>query len=165
MTTRPKISNNKEMMKELAILIAENCLNESADEEDNIEDEDYEYSVLGRITKVLKYHYKDDALKLAKQLEDKGFDMDSQIVSELDSVSYWVSNIEKKYAKQWVIENKIEPKLEIGNEVKVPKTYKSDTATIVEIDRELAKYGVRTPEQKETSRWIISFETLEGLNQ
>lgn len=152
---RPSIRNNEEMMKELAKIVASDYLNEDSADENTIE----------RICRSLKYHYQDDAYELAKDLENRGFDIDSDIVSNLESVYRDSRKIEQNYIKNWVIENNIEPKLNIGTEVKISKRYKSESGTIKEVDRDIAQYAVNTPDQKETSRWLINYEDLEELNQ
>lgn len=158
--SRPTIKDNPEMLKELAIIVA-GILNEDFEEDEDVNDEDYKYSSLGRISNVLKRHYDDDAYELAKKLEDEGFSMEASIVSDLDVVSSHAHDIINKYTTIWVIENKIAPKLTTGTEVQMPIGYKDKTGVIVEINITLAKYSVRTPSQNVNSRYILPYEKIE----
>ena len=109
-TIPPRPTWNNEMKKELAKFTGE-ILNKWCNNETDLED-CIEYA-----EKVLKWNSNEDGYTLAKEFDDEGFSPDSQLVEELDSVSYETDKILKKYINKWVQENNLQLVYKIDDKV------------------------------------------------
>lgn len=110
---------------------------------------------------VLKFNHDENGYTLAKELDDKGYSPDAMLVDELDCISNEKSVIEKKYIEQWVKDNNLTLDIEIGTEVKyneLKDRYK--IGKVVKLYPETLEYGVRTPDQSETSHYIVKSEKV-----
>ena len=97
-STRPKW--NEEMFKELALYVGK-IINKWCNNETPLED------CVESATKVLQWHIHDDGYQIAKELEQEGFNSDSQLVEELDDVFHEKNSILERHIKQWTIDSKI----------------------------------------------------------
>jgi hypothetical protein len=149
-TERPKW--NDVMTNELAQIMGEivfNWCNGATDLDTCIEDcED-----------VLKWNRNEDGYKLAKELEDKGYESDARLVDELDYISHEASNIQKKHISKWVRDNDLKLDIPIDADVKFRQHGVGVViGKVVKHYPETIQYGVRAPGQSETSHYIMNPE-------
>ena len=116
--------------------------------------------------------YDYDGYSLAKILEiDHNIDSDSTLVDILNSISYHVRVGSRKMELQWVIDNRVTPKLKLDDTVKFEYFQQIiDDGKIVKVDTEFAEYYVTSPticttrNGVTTKATIIKFENLERWN-
>ena len=158
---RPK-RNNEEIMSETAKVIAKKVL--SWTRQDYFTEED----VIDALCKVLPFS--DDGYELAKEMEDEGFDADSELVSIMEGASWELDRQHRKAVKQWVKDNDIRPKLKEGDEIHIQVRQRDRTkydAIIAEVREETAEYMVAVPDLghiKEglgTHGYILRYEWVE----
>lgn len=148
---RPKF--NDEMRKELAQIMGKVVSDWCQDTElEQCIEDSYD---------VLKWTHNSDGYELAKELDSKGYSPDSILVSDLDHISWDARRIEQRYIEQWVIDNGLKLDIAIGTEVKYNEWgNKFKVGKIVKHYPETLQYGVRTPEQSETSNYIVNAEKV-----
>ena len=99
------------------------------------------------------YHLYIDGYELAKKLESTYFwDVDFQVIEELENMHNEVESIHKKVCMQWVIDDQITPPLEIGTKIKqgvINGVYGHDAAMY-----KVTKYG----ETMKGRHQVIRFE-------
>lgn len=114
---------------------------------------------------IFKYHVNDNGYELAKEFEDKGYSPDPQLVEILDGVWSAQSDLIRKAVKKWVIEDKIEPTIEVGASVIVQYGHKKVEGVITGTYPETAEYKVMIPSEGMTlegsKRAIIKYENAE----
>lgn len=135
-TIPPRPTWNNEMTKELA-KFAGDLVHKWCNDETPLE-ECVEIS-----EEILKWNLHSDGYELAKEYEDKGFDADSMLVEELDTISYHEDKIAEKYVRRWVEENNLKLELEVGDIVSAELHFKgSIVGEIVELYPNTMQYGV-----------------------
>ena len=148
---RPKF--NDEMRKELAQIVGKivfDWCNGETELEQCIEDSE----------EVLRFNHDENGYALAKEFDDKGYSPDAMLVDELDRVSYEASAILKTHIEKWVKDNDLTLDIEIGTEVQYNEWKGVKVGKVVKLYPETMQYGVRTPDQSETSHYIINFEKV-----
>lgn len=149
---RPKF--NDEMRKELAQIVGKivfDWCNGETDLDTCVKDSE----------EILRFNHNENGYTLAKEFDDKGYSPDAMLVDDLDCVSNQASVILKKYIEKWVKDNNLALDIEIGTEVKYNEwkdRYK--IGKVVKLYPETMQYGVRTPDQSETSHYIVNFEKV-----
>jgi hypothetical protein len=158
-TIPPRPTWNDEMNKELAKYTGE-ILNKWCNNNVDLE-ECIEYA-----EDVLKWHKNDDGYTLAKEFEDKGFSPDSQLVDELDCVSYESIQILERHNKKWVAENNLKLVFEVGDQVLVKLSMKgTKECEIMKLYPETMQYVVWYEGQgsiKGTGGTIVNSENVLG---
>lgn len=150
---RPKF--NDQMKKELAQIVGEIvfewCGAESSLERCIADSE----SVLQRIGR------NEDGYTLAKEFEDKGYSSNSSLVDELDQVPFLADEIIKKHIQQWVKDNNLKLDIEVGTEVKYNEWKdRHKIGKVVKHYPETMQYGIRTPDQPESSHYVVNAEKV-----
>ena len=103
-----------------------------------------------------------DGFAIAKDLDDKGWNADAELVELMDRG--FVQNAEREMVKQWVQCLGVKPQYAVGDTVTMLRGYNGhNRGVIIEIREDEATYGIHTPDQKETQRWIIKFEDVAAL--
>lgn len=99
------------------------------------------------------YYSHIDGYQLAKELEDKhSWNIDLQVIEELEELQWEVDSIHKKVCMQWVIDSNIKPQFENGTKIKegvINGVYKHGAAAYM-----VTKYG----ETMHGRHTIIKFE-------
>lgn len=109
-----------------------------------------------------------DGYEIAKYLEDRRcYEPDSELVSDLDVASHYLSEAHKTLVKEWVHLNGIRPKFKVGDEV---ETKQFGRCVIGAINEETAQYVVQNeeyrkahPNQPGTSGYYVSFERVTAV--
>ena len=119
---------------------------------------------------ILDYHWSDDGYKIAKELDEKGYEMNSSLVEELDCVSNEGDKLLKEKVREWVKQNDIKLDLSVGTKVKLDVWTKNNTdGEIVNLRPETAQYIVWTPEcltpKENGGGWVINFEKIKSVIQ
>lgn len=119
---------------------------------------------------IFKYHINDNGYELAKEFEDKGYSPDPELVELLDN-RIWSSqsDLMRKAVKKWVIEDKIEPTIEVGANVLVQYGHKKVEGIITGTYSETAEYQVAIPSEGMTvegsRRAVIKYENAELIEK
>lgn len=109
---------------------------------------------------LMKVIHLGDGFDIAKELDDKGWDADAELVELMDRG--FVSEAERELIKQWVQCVGVKPKHAIGETVTMLRGFSGNKrGVIVEIREDEAVYGIHTSDQKETHRWVIAYEDVE----
>lgn len=109
-----------------------------------------------------------DGYEIAKHLEDRrGYSPDSELVSDLDVASHYLSEAHKTLVKEWVQVNGIRPKFKVGDEV---ETKRFGRCVIGAINEETANYVVQNevfrrdfPNQPSTAGYYVPFERVTAV--
>ena len=156
----PRPTFNDEMKSELAKVIGKEVFewcNGETPLEDCIED----------TKNILRYNINGNGFEIAKDYDDKGYSPDAELVEILDDVCYKASTILEAAVKKWVVEDKIEPQLEIGTLCVVKYGRKTLEGIIDGYKKETAQYKVVIESEGMTTsgsqRAIINYEDAEGL--
>lgn len=102
-----------------------------------------------------------DGYEIAKDLEDLGWCSNAYLVDILDE--NFIGYAEDELVKQWVKCLGIKLEIPVGTPVSINFCKKAGVVT--NHYPETAKYGVRTPEQSETSCWILLPEEVSTANR
>jgi hypothetical protein len=122
------------------------------------------------IFNALKKHisYNQDGYVLAMKLEIY-FYPDAELVRILNNSDSIISNIHRRYLKQWVKDNNIKPEFKIGDKVIVSNPYKKHEqyeAEILETHKEVGRYTVyvstqgHVKEGEGTRGWVVDYEDV-----
>ena len=150
---RPRPTFSKEMYNELAVHAAA-YLNVSKT------DEDYS-DCLESISKILEQNkYSTDGYELGKEFDDAGFEMNAQIVSDLDCLSSDKESILNKVIEDWVISDNIQPKFDVGAKIIFKLCFKENEGEIVEVNTKRAYYIVKTAEYKGNGGYVVKYEEI-----
>ena len=106
-----------------------------------------------------------DGYEIAKELEDKGFNIDSNLVQELDNIEYCVDEQKRANEKKWVKENNINPKYKENDKVEYSIKYHSEELrlrNINGIDYERGYYKVEIHKGNIQHSALVKFEDLEN---
>ena len=110
-----------------------------------------------------------DGYKLSRTLErDKYWDVDSELVDILGQADITLFALHRKAVIQWVKDNDIQPRLDVGALVPVRYRDKLCGGEIVRVDRQHAEYTVfiesegHVREGQGTHGTIVAFETLDS---
>ena len=96
-----------------------------------------------------------DGYDMGKALEDDFYwEIDSDLVSDLDCTSNEVYNERQRLVKQWVVDSQIKPTHPIGTSVLIPLT--TTVGVIDEIREDTAEYLVAV--EGKSGRYIIKYE-------
>jgi hypothetical protein len=149
----PRPTFNKEMFKELAILTA-NSLNVKKDDDDYAD-------CIEAIEKVLQRNkFCSDGYEFGKEFEDAGFEIDSQVVSDLDCISHDRYYILSKAIEKWVITDNIQPVYKIGDKVLIKISFREIEGEIVNINTKQAYYSVKTADYIGNGGYVINYEDI-----
>jgi len=88
-----------------------------------------------------------DGYDMAKAMEDRFYEADSQLVEIMEDATHTMYHYHCKRVEQWVIDNNIQPKLKVGEVVHIaPSKGKPTTdGEIFSINTKQATYGVCFP--------------------
>jgi hypothetical protein len=99
-----------------------------------------------------------DGFSIAEKLKSRHhWDCDSELVEIMDGG--FIHSSLSELEKQWVKCLNVKLDIPIGTPVKIKS--RNESGIVVKLYPETAKYGVHTPEQKETSNWILLPEDVE----
>ena len=149
-------------MKRLIFKIGENKAKEIAtvvynDFKDNFDNARINVDLLTTLTKDCCM---DDGYELAKKLEDIAFcDINTLIVEQLDTISYYVDTAEKELNNKWIKDNNIKPLYSVGEEV----VFNDKNVFIHEVREKEGKYLIPTGEG--ASYYIVDFEKVTGIQE
>jgi hypothetical protein len=106
-----------------------------------------------------------DGYSMARYLENHhGWAEDRELVDLMDHASSALSDDHKELVAQWVAVCHITPTRKIGDSVTTNVYHRVDaTGSIVKIYEDEARYGVRYPDQPETSSYIVNFEDVKDV--
>lgn len=114
------------------------------------------------LIKILSSHK--DGYEMAKELDQAGWGADSELVDIMDDASYAVSEAARELVKKWVIMYAITPTRKIGDAVTCSSIRRDGKIGIItKIYEKEAQYGVRYPDQPETSCYIVNYEDTAGV--
>ncbi|WP_415912495.1 hypothetical protein [Neptuniibacter sp. QD37_11] len=99
------------------------------------------------------YFYSMDGFELGKSLERRGWDVDAEMISELDNMNYFVGTEHEKACRQYFEENNIQPPFAVGDKIK-----QGEITGIC--DYSAGKFLVLEPDQvpESTRRLLVNFE-------
>lgn len=102
-----------------------------------------------------------DGYHMARELERKGWEEDRALVDLMDEGESLLSRAHKEILKQWIKCYGITPEREIGSRVMV-NIYdrKNQVGVISKLYLDEALYGVRFPDQAETSCYLVEYEDV-----
>jgi hypothetical protein len=83
-----------------------------------------------------------DAYKLARALDDAGWEVDSSLVDVLDAAASHAYQARDKAIREWVKANDIRPAFKVGDKVQTKRRYNGFEGEITRIDEELGRYLV-----------------------
>ncbi len=86
--------------------------------------------------------HEDDGYRLARALEEKGWDPDARMVEVLDGAGSLKYDVNRDAVRAWVMANNINPPLECGAMVRFSIRHVDHSGEIVRIDLENARYVV-----------------------
>lgn len=115
---------------------------------------------------VLAKHYDGrDGYAMARDLENHyGWEEDRKLVDLMDNALDVLSDAQKELMSQWVKTYRIAPERKIGDSVILARHPRQDeVGTVVKIYEDEARYGVRYPDQPETSSCIVNFEDVKDV--
>jgi hypothetical protein len=103
-----------------------------------------------------------DGYSMARDLENHhGWAEDRELVDLMDHASAALTDAHKELVRQWVTAYRIAPDRKIGDNVTTTVPQRNGEAgSIVGIYEDEARYGVRYPDQPETSSYIVNFEDV-----
>ncbi len=127
----------------------------------------------GPIGESEKYEYMNDLMsiasqnsngyEMAKSLEHKGWCSNDSLVEILGND--WVTQAIDELTSQWVRCLNITPEFSIGDLVTADGAGRKDqVGTVVKIDSECARYGIRYPDMPGNSYQVIGFELCRKAN-
>lgn len=104
-----------------------------------------------------------DGYSMARQLEREGWEEDRYLMDLMDEGESFLSKAHKEILGQWVECYGIAPERKIGDRVVSKKSYgrEGQVGVISKFYLDEAKYGVRYPDQPETSCYIVDYERVE----
>ncbi len=113
-----------------------------------------------QITAVLSAYR--DGYAMARDLENHhGWAEDRELVDLMDYASDALTDAHKELVAQWVKAYSIAPQRSIGDSVTTSlRSRKDQVGTIVTLYEDNARYGVRYPDQAETSHYIVDYEDV-----
>jgi len=86
--------------------------------------------------------FEDDGYKIARQLDNDGWDVDAELVHILDNAFPNRIRIHRDFVAKWVEENGIKPTFEVGQTVAFKERNKSHTGEITRINEKQAEYTI-----------------------
>lgn len=127
------------------------------------------------LRKLFRYGVKDDGYKMARTLDDMGWDCDSELVEILDSAWASESRVLTRVIKEWVKREDIKPAHSIGDWV-VYKHYKHGEVQveITKINEEKAEYQLTSEalghikegdSRQGTLGFIVPFEEVDTVEE
>jgi len=122
------------------------------------------YELLEAVQKIFgsEYDLKKDAFELAKDFDNELYGVDAKLVDLLDNLP--TNEIERSAIKEWVAATEMEPKLVLGQEVKMDVRHQKEGQHFVcKIDRDRRTYGAGLSPTA-TRYYLINWEKLEALN-
>jgi hypothetical protein len=147
---RPKIT--PDIIARAAKMTAEECY--------NISDDDEKAELAKDIA--ADYSHPQDGFSIGKHLDDIGWDIDTNMVNDLDCMESNVRFLHTEACKQWVKENNIQPPLPIGSIITFGRRCERGEITGVCDDHSPASYLVRmdghNDETDGGSRRVVMFE-------
>lgn len=113
-----------------------------------------------QITAVLSAYR--DGYAMARDLENHhGWAEDRELVDLMDHASDALTDAHKELVVQWVKTYHITPLRNIGDRVTTSLRSRTDqVGTIVKLYEDDARYGVRYPDQAETSHYVVDYEDV-----
>ncbi len=106
-----------------------------------------------------------DGYEIAKELEEKGFNVNSNLVRKLDNVEYYIDEQKRANEKKWVKDNNIKPKYRENDKVEYSIKYHSEELrlrNINGIDYEGGYYKVEIHKGNSQCSALVKFEDLEN---
>lgn len=105
-----------------------------------------------------------DGYGMARELERKGWEEDRGLVDLMDEGEYFLTVAHGELLKQWVKCYGISPDRSVGDEV-MAEIYnrRGQVGVISTIYLDEAKYGVRYPEQDNTSHYLVEYENVKDV--
>mgnify|MGYP001574482800 CR=1 FL=1 len=118
---------------------------------------------------ILEYASNENGYELAKLYEEYNYSPDSNLVDILDGVDFEKSQIEDRYIRKWVVNDKIEPTLTINDKVIVKYGSGRREGIITAIKKETAVYHVCIESAgqnlKDSRRTVINYEDAELITE
>jgi len=102
-----------------------------------------------------------DGYSMARELERKGWEEDRGLVDLMDDGESCLCNAHEEIQRQWIKCYGIDPKRKIGDRV-VTDIYerKGQVGEISKFYLDSGQYGVRYPDQPETSCYLVEYEDV-----
>ena len=123
---------------------------------------------------IIKSHKKDqpegvnlysyDAYDIAKKLDDEGYDITITEVHDIDELLSKCTHALNEAVCEWVKENDIKPKIEIGKNVGFDYNRKTKNGVVSGFVESIAKYKVRFNDDGSEKFTLIEYEVLEEKN-
>lgn len=151
MTQRPNMFSD-----EIVDVVAEQLLPQLLQWAERSEDDkEYKAQLKIDLTYALKWREL-DGFRLAKTLDDLGWDADQDLVSILDQACTLVLEEYKNVQIKWVDDNNLKPKFSEGDRV----NFMNETGTIKHVATKTLKYHVKLDSSKDSSLNIVCEENL-----
>ncbi len=150
---RPRPEFTDEMYIILAEMVAKEYLNITEPNEDEID----------CIAAIIEDYGAEDGFQIGKEMEREGFDIDANIVANLDCIYNDKQDMLYDEIEKWVISDNILPKYSVGNKILCEVFGKETEGEIVKINKKQAYYNVKTATSKENSSYVINFEDVKPI--
>jgi hypothetical protein len=123
---------------------------EKFDERDVIED----------LSRVLNQHA--SGYEMASELDRRySWAVDDALIEVLVECADYFETAIKELTAQWVKCYQIKPEFAVGDTVAMLRVSgQTSIGEVVEIRENEAVYGIHTPDQKETQRWVVKYEDV-----
>lgn len=136
LSSRPNLYSESVIRQTAELVYSKFIVNylKNAGEENPDADKDY---IIKDLVKALWY---DDGFRCAKELNHCSWECDAELVDILEQAQNIKYNIIEKLTKEWVVENNINPELEIGQNCSFTSQGKKYIGSIIKIEKERAQY-------------------------
>lgn len=116
------------------------------------------------IKDLVKALWFDDGYRCARELSHCGWECDAEIVEILEKAQFIKCDIVDKLTKEWVVQNNINPELEVGQKCSFTSCGKKYIGTVTRIEKDLAQYLIFCEELGHVKEFDPKSDSQKSLN-